>query len=278
MKDVNIYMVTCDKTNWVLSVTIPLMDKYWNIEKSVKILGFNKPDIELGEDYEFISMGPKQESIDNWSKDIHSVIKNDPNEYVIFMLDDFLPRDYINEEIFDFLFDKIKNDNNIMRCGLGIDLTGQLHNVIEKRDNFNVIELLEKAEYKVTTQISIWKKDLLLQYLYMSTNPWNFEVQNQAYEHKVIGTSGEYAFKWIEESALSGRHPGKFNVLGLKKEDIKWIIDSGLVTEDKIQYGQHVGRVPQFSQVGFDFKIEHIKNCVNTKKYAFCVEKYGKIY
>jgi len=278
MKNINIYIITCDKTNWVLNVTIPLLNKYWNIKKSVKILGFSKPDIEFNDDYEFISMRPKQESIDDWSKDIYSVIKNDPNEFVIFMLDDFLPRGYLNEEIFNFLFDKIENDKSIMRCGLGIDLHYQLNKIIEQKDDYGVIELLENAEYKITTQPSIWRKDLLLYYLLKSTSPWNFEVNNRTLEHRVIGTNGQYAFKWIEESALSGRHPDKFNILGLSREDIRWIIDNNLVTEDKLQYGQHIGKVPQFSQYGFDFKINILKNCVDNRKYVGYVEKYGKIY
>jgi len=279
MKNINTYITTYNKTNWILNITIPLFDKYWNIEKSVKILGYKKPEITLPTDYEFISMVPEQTLINNWANDIYSVIKKDPNEFVMFMLDDFLPRDYVDVEILNDLILVMKTDPNIIRCGLGIDLHFVTHFILEQREKYNLIQLNEDAPYKVSTQISIWRKEALLKYLKVSTDPWNFETNNNPESVRVIGTQGNYAFKWLEESGLSSRrHHNKLNILGLPFEDIKWILDNNLIDENRLQYGQHAGKVPQFSKYGFQFKIDVLKNYVSVKKYSQYLIRYGKTY
>jgi len=279
MMDINIYMITCDKTNHVLNVTTPLLDKYWNIPKSVKILGFNKPDVELPSDYEFISMRPTQLSIDDWCKDIYQTIYDDPNEFIIFMLDDFLPIDYINTEILNYYFNKLENDESLVRCGLGIDISFLSNRIIENYENYSVIELSHLSPYRITTQPSIWRKNYLLNFLGRSTNPWNFETQNNPMDgKKIIQTINSHAFRYIEESALSGRHPNNFNILGLRPSDVKWLVNENLLDENILQYGQHIGRVPQFKDYGYDFKVEVLKSYVNELKYEQYLIRYKKYY
>jgi hypothetical protein len=275
----NIYMITCDKTNHVLNVTIPLWNKYWNIPKSVKILGFNKPDVSLPAEYEFISMRPEQLSIDDWCKDIHSVISNDPNEFVIFTLDDFLPINYVNTEILDFYYNELENNPNLVRCALGIDLSFQPHKILRSYENFTTIEQSQTSPYRITTQPSIWRKDYLLHFLNKSTNPWNFETENNPIDGKIIlGTIGENAFRYIEESALSGRHPNKINILGMRFDDVRWLLGNGLLDENKLQFGQYVGQVPQFKDYGFKFNLDVLKIYAGEAKYKHYLEKYRKFY
>lgn len=257
-----IYMITCDKTSHILRLTIPLLNKYWHIQKDVKILGFSKPEIELPSDYEFIPMRPFQLTIDNWAQDIANVLENETDEHVIFMLDDFLPIDYLNVEIYDKLVSLMENNSNIVRCSLGIDLyLNSPFDVTEFCDGYEVIDQVQESEYRISTQPSIWKTKYLLSYLKRSTSPWNFEVNNRANDgNRIIATKGKYAFRWIKDSALSARHPNKINVLGLRPSDIKWCLDNALVNEDELQYGMHVGDVPQFKDFGLDFKVDVLKN------------------
>lgn len=275
----NIYLITCDKSKEILNVTIPLLEKYWNIEKSVKILGFGELDINLPINYEFISMKPKQLSIDDWCSDIHSIIKKDNNDYVIFMLDDFLPIDYVNIEILEYYYNSLTNDNRLVRCALGIDMSFLPHRIIEKYNQFSVIELAEHSQYRITTQCSIWRKDYLLYFLNKSTNPWNFETDNNPIDgKKIIGTVDNHCFRYIEESALSGRHSGMINVLGLRPNDVNWLIDLGLLDKDRLQYGQYVGNVPTYNALGLNFTLDKLKNYISESKYEEYLIKYGKYY
>jgi hypothetical protein len=275
----NIYIITCDKTNWVLKITVPLLEKYWTREKTVKILGFNDPGIMLPDDYKFISMKPKQLSIDDWAKDIHSVMVNDPNKYVIMMLDDFLPLDHVNPEIFDLYYSLLESDINVVRCPLGSDLQFLPHTVIERKAEYDIIEQKQTSSYRITTQPSIWRKEYLLKYLRQSKSPWHFETAASPADGKrMISTIRKYAYCCMCESAISGRYPGKFNVLGMKFEDLKPFIDSGLLKEDNLQFGIHLGRVPQFKDYRYDFNMGVIKNYVDDKRYNEYYIRYHQNY
>jgi hypothetical protein len=275
-----IYIVTCDKTNHILNATIPFLDKYWNIDKKVNILGFNKPNIELPSDYNFISMKPNQLSIEDWSNDIANILEQKTDEYIIFMLDDSIPIEYVNPDILNKFYSMMENDKTIVRCSLGIDLyVNAPHNVIEKCDGYEIIEQTQNSDYRITTQPSIWKREYLISYLRKSSNPWSFETKNKANDNsRIIATKDKYCFRWIEETALSGRHPNKVNILGMKPSDIKWCIDNNIFDENNLQYGQHIGRVPQFKDCKYNFKIEILKNFVSKLTYDLYVIKYKKIY
>lgn len=273
----NIYIITCDKSNHVLNVTIPLLEKYWNITKSVKILGFKEPEIDLPNDYEFISMRPKQLSIDDWGRDIASVIEKDNNEIVMFMLDDFLPIDYVNPELLELLLLKFEN-SEVFRCALGIDMHFWGYDVENEHTDFKLIKMKQNTSYRVTTQPSLWRKSELLKYLKNTTNPWSFETDNNPNNGIVYGTLDKYTFRWIEESALSGRHPNKFNILGMKPSDVKWLLNKGLLDVDKLQYGQYIGTVPQFKNLGFNFKLSDLKGFIDDKRMNQYILKYNKFY
>jgi hypothetical protein len=283
MKDINTYIVTCDKTKHILKVTIPLMEKYWNVEKSIKILGYNSDGIgEIPKEYEFISMKPQQENIDNWATDIYSTIRNDPNEHIIFMLDDMLQLDYINSEIFNVLLQTCRDDKNIVRCALCIDLQFLPCHIIKSINDYFLIEQNQDSQYRITTQPSIWRKDYLLSILSKSTNPWQFETAHPANDGKrIIGTMEKFACMCMGETALSSRYPGKFNVLGLKITDINWLVDMGVLDKNNLQFGQYLGTVPQFSQYGYNFKLEVLNNYYGNdgkSPYGYYLKKYGSNY
>ena len=282
MKNINIYVITCDKTKHVLKSAIPLMEKYWNVEKHVKILGFNGNGIDLPENYEFISMKPAQATIDDWARDIHSVIQNDPNEHVIFMLDDMLVLDYINMDMFNLLMDRCKADSDVVRCALCVDLQFLPCFVAEGFGDYSIVEQSQHSEYRITTQPSIWRKDYLLSILAKSNDPWHFETAHPSKDgKKILGTRGKYACSCMGETALSGRHPNKFNILGLKLSDVKWLVELGAISESKLQWGQYFGTVPQFSRYKYDFKLEILKNYKGNdgnSPYNYYLAKYGQNY
>ena len=275
----NIYIITCDKTNWVLEITIPLLEKYWTRPKKVNILGFSKPDVKLPDDYRFVSMRPEQISIDDWAQDVYNVMVDDPNESIIFMLDDFLPLDYTNPDLIQMYYDKMQEDKNIVRCALGSDMQFLPHTVVEKGIDYDIIELEQSSNYRISTQPSIWRKDYLLQYLKRSESPWHFETAvSPADGKRMISTIRKYSYCCMCESAVSGRYPGKFNVLGMKFEDLKPLIDSNVLKEEDLQYGIHLGNVPQFKDYKYDFNLEVLKHYVDAKRLNEYYIRYHQNY
>lgn len=68
----------------------------------------------------------------------------------------------------------------------------------------------KNVAYSVNCQFSIWKKEALLNCLNNTMNPWEFETQLKLDE--VYCYVKEFnCIKYIEQSAISQRQPGKIN-------------------------------------------------------------------
>lgn len=282
MIEPTIYISTCDKTKSVLSAAFWLLEKYWPKEKKVCVLGYNEEGIKLpNEHYSFISMKPVQESINNWAADLYSVISKDKNEFIIFFLDDMLMIDYFNLTLFNILFSKMEFNTDIVRADLGMDLQMMPFTKIYDWSNVEFIQKHYKAPYWHTTQPSIWRKDYFLSVLLKSTNPWDFETKHNTPIGKTeIGTKGKYVAKSMVETAVSKNHPDKFNILGIKFEDVKELISKGFITEDVLQFGIKPGLIPQFSKFGYDFTLDILGKqeyqSVQVKENLFTY--YSKLY
>ncbi len=129
---------------------------------------------------------------------------------------------------------------------------------VAKMGNCAVIDVPNLAPYRISTQPSIWKNEYLLQFLNNDWSPWDFEVlgtQNSySLDEKVLALADSsfvnYPTKWIHKGAVSRFHEDRINVLGLDCDTIKEMVDEGLATEDKLQWGQWNGAVPTFNELG----------------------------
>lgn len=282
MKDINIYISTCDKTKKVLKPAIMLMEKYWPKEKNVIICGYSNYGVNLPKGYSFVSMKDEQFNIQDWAIDLYTVISKDPNDFVIFMLDDMLQLDYFNEELFNIMLEKMKIDHTIIRCDLGMDLQTMPCIEIASYKDCIIVEKSKTANYWHTTQPSIWRKDYLLYLLGTSRDPWHFETSHGIPKGKrEIGTRGKYIAKSMIETAISNLHPGKFNIMGMRFEDIKWLVEKEIIDPDKMQWGMRKGPVPSFSEYGFSFtmsKLKGTKDANGFDMYNHYKNRYGDIY
>lgn len=288
MKNVPIYISTCDKTIHVLQPAILLLEKYWNFEKTVNILGYSDKGLNLPLDktYGFISMKPKQETIEDWSKDIASVLERETSEFVIFLLDDMLQTGYFDTFLFDILLEKCKTNEKIVRCCLGKDLQQMSHIELGKFNGVTFVEKSVNAPYRHTTQPSLWRRDHLLTVLRSSTNPWDFEVNHNGLANwkRIIGTKGKFISNSLIETALSNNHPGKFNILGMPMEDVLLLLEKGFVKPEQLQFGMKPGLVPQFTEYGENFTLDVLKEQryqspqLKENLFTYYSKLYGHIY
>lgn len=230
------YIVTCDKTAWILKSFAYLANKFW--PRQYDILGFSYcPD--LPNNFEFISMAKKQESIKLWTRYLYNYLTGESSEFIFFGLDDYLFIDYFREEIFDKVFEVMKSDKDIVRYEMGWGAARKKKLFVE--DEY-ILRYDEDAPYRVSCQISLWRTEYILDILLDSEwTPWQFEVlgsRNSNYDgKKIICTTDSYALRWIEESALSNRHPGMVNILGLRHSLVDDLLAKGFIDKKQIQYG-----------------------------------------
>lgn len=209
------HIVTCDKTRHIVPAQQYLFDKY-----------------VPGADITYIDV--EDEPIETWS---HNVLKrlDTTDEYIIFGLDDFLPIDHfydipipstmVAQDDVDGMRVPIKFDR--MELGWGGSRKGDIVTPYWKL--FAPDEL-----YRVSCQFSIWRTEALRDALTPVRTPWKFETKGRLDGH-VYGL--QKPWRYIEESALSGRQEGKVNLCGLRTEDIDDLIFNGLVDPDTIVYG-----------------------------------------
>lgn len=171
----------------------------------------------------FVSLKEKQDSVNDWSKDISTYLESLDDEFIIFALDDFLLAEPIHAEELDKLSVFGEKVN--------------LHTLADPNDN----------GYSVTTQYTIWKRELLLDILSKFKTPWEFEIEGSKYFNS-LGKKSEYVklLHYDDGSGLSTRHPEKVNVNLLKRNDVEDLIILGHLNRENLILGQSNGPVPNY--------------------------------
>ena len=95
-------------------------------------------------------------------------------EFVLFLLDDFLLYDYVDEAFFDNAFETIRNDKNVVSVVLH-DTCNQKCFCDERYNEYFGVKR-KRSPYKCTTQASIWRKDFLIRALRKGESAWDFEL------------------------------------------------------------------------------------------------------
>ncbi len=199
------YNVTCNNSSHIIPVQKWLFNKYLSCEP-------NYLDV-------------KDTPVNNWGATVADMLPND--EYIIFGLDDFLPIDTIDYNKLDEAL-RIVKKHNLDRFELGWGAS-------RKRGFIPQAGWLKygiQTPYKVSTQFSIWKTSTLKRELKRTTTPWKFETHGFA----DAGCFNDAVFRWIEESAVSGRRKGKINLCGLSLEDEKELINLDILDKSKVIY------------------------------------------
>lgn len=196
------HIVTCDKTRHIIPAQQYLFSKY-------------VPEADI----EYIDVANKD--TEGWTHHVLEGLKT-TDEHIVFGLDDFLPIDhYTLVDIPHYRFDRIELGWGGSRKGAPL------------ADGFNLYR--QDELYRVSCQFSIWRTEALIELLQTKRSPWKFETKGEL-NGNVLSVS-DNPFRYIEESALSNRQPGKVNLCGLRVNDIFELFRMGHVKEDDIVYG-----------------------------------------
>lgn len=230
---------TCDPHLFVLKGFSYFFNKYWGDDFDVTILGFSKPDFELPDNFEFVSMGKEQVGkAKGWSNYVLEYINSIEDEHFIFGIDDFCLARPFDRELYHIL-ESIPSWIGDMGDKIGrIDLQPSLQYARNPRDvttykkfeDFEVIELAQRSTqefiYRITGQFSIWNREYFLKNLKPDWSPHDWElIGGQMAEgdgYKILGTRGRHCVKKVE-LVSEKQYPNKINVKGMREEDIEKI-------------------------------------------------------
>jgi hypothetical protein len=252
------YTITCDETKSILPVKKFLTDKY------------------IDYPFDFINLDIESEPVSEWTTSVLNRLKDIDDEYIILSLDDCLPMTYFNQKVFDETMDYMKTDKNIVRYEIGHTTTK--YPLTKNMDGYNIVDIPQDADYRLSTQTSVWRTDYLFDKLSVTDDPWNFEKkfsdECKGDGKRMIVTENQWALRWTRHGALSGRYPNRINVLGIKVSDIKEMINLGYFNASELQYGNMPGSPSAILKE--DFSIEQLRG--KLQWFDEHVELYGFNY
>ncbi len=300
MKNLPFYIITSDATKEILPATCYLYNKYWKLaeEQKFKILGNHAPDAKLPSNFEFIRI-KEENNLQKWTRYIYDyVLKNEKSDYFVLTLDDYMPNAAVKPEIIERLLNYAKKSGRVGRISLG-RLDVEKWDIDQHFDDFDIVRLKNDSLYRLSCQTSIWNREYFLKYFKNEWTPWNLELKGSKEAQKdgweIIGTNRGWAFGWMEESALSGRWPGMINVLGMRMEDIKYLIENKIFAPEKVQYGiwydckipfisrfqsisKRLTKIFKFSEIGYNFNWRLVERYVRKKTFKRLLFRYKDFY
>lgn len=218
----------------ILSASSYLIDKYLPKGFQLFFLNYGKFDGFLfGGNY--IALDVEQRGgATAWSQYLRRFLGTLSDEYVVFGLDDYLLSAPMNRKVFDTLFRAMVDDAEIVAARLcQSDFYTERERIIHKD---GLIELTPEAAYSVTTQWSIWRREVLMEVMATVLDPWSFEMAGSVYLNstgwKVIG-SRVPSLVYPDESCLSSKWQG-VRTRGTNPADIDEILRMGHLNREDL--------------------------------------------
>lgn len=255
MNDIKHFVITSDDYLHLVKIYAYLFNKFWSKDKKVIVLGYKKPNFELPDNFNFISLGKQKGNSTNWAKPLRKYFEKINDKYISWQVEDTFICDYVRQNIYEDLLN-ILFENKIGRIGR-IGLTTDVNKAceyfeIEKREKYNLIQVLQTSNYRVSGTLSIWNREYLLSFLEDGKSAWTFENNKKAKmdEWKILGTRFDFAVRTCcavrsgacikdEDRSEYLLKPLRFDRINeykqnLDKESIQELIELGYITKDLI--------------------------------------------
>jgi hypothetical protein len=184
-KDIKIIIPTCDKYIHAVEGLMYTLDKFFNVDNKIILLGYSEPKFKLNHNWEFISLGIDT-GVNNWSNDLLKFFETFKDEYFINMIDDTLMTRPANIDKIKTAFDYMLNNKEVKKVFLHGSLTHHstskmlggtiLTPVSELNNKFHDVNQI--SNYRSSLQSAIWNRDYFLTILKPNQTPWSFETQH----------------------------------------------------------------------------------------------------
>jgi len=175
-----IIIPTCDKYRNILEANKYTTDVQGGKNLDVTVLGYKKPDFDM-ESWEFISLG-NDNGPGNFTNDITKFFDNFDDEYFIYGNDDMVVTNKINLDFLNEILNEVKKIDNFGRMWL-TQTDAKYYggcNVIINKENYQIGEIHQNSDYRLSLQYSLWKTSYFKKYLIPDLNPWQWETRSSA--------------------------------------------------------------------------------------------------
>jgi|688.fasta_scaffold10309_3 hypothetical protein len=243
MNNLNVYITTCDANIFIVKYFQYFFNKYWGKHMNVKVLGFNKPNFELAENFEFISLGSEQVGgAKGWSNYLIDFFSSISDEHYIYGLDDFMIARPVDEEVYKTCLELL--DEKTGRIDLQPSLQyarSSMHvKPYTEKNGIKFLSLVESGRghnlYQNAAAFSIWNKKWFLKNIRRDWSPWDWEITGSMSladgdGYNVIGSVDRWAVRKLE--VLSSQWKDTINVRGIRTEDLE-VMKTLSKSEDRV--------------------------------------------
>lgn len=184
MHDIALLVMSCDKYSSAWYPYFELLKIYWpDHPKKIYLSTETRKFTCSGMDITVINSN----TVEPWSQRLLNVLKQIPEEYIIFSLEDFFLLGYVDNKRISECLDWMHEDNTIAECRLSTFETipsGEFY----PNSKFRICP--SEHPYRIDTQFAIWKKSFLLSVINPTETPWQFEgnasFRSKAYPDKLL--------------------------------------------------------------------------------------------
>ena len=238
-------IVTSNKYSFCLEGFQQQANKYW-ADNEFTILGFEKPDVELGENFTYETLGEEFSDNTVWRDALNPYFQNMEDDYFFLAFEDHFLIDNVNVEDFKRAEEIMKNDPTVGK----VRLLPKYNFTDNARVSYNKLESYDEVFYKApmvagihmqsSLRPSIWRKDFFLKQLNQASvvrNPHEFEIKNNGtvFPETVLLPKDTYPI-YPDIDAMRGGGPNSVTTthgpkpmnyynLTLKEEDLQVFVD-----------------------------------------------------
>ena len=178
MNTIPVIVSSCDKYRYLWDIQLQLFNKYWkDCPHPIYYLSENSdfPKLQTTLNLKNVKFNMDSNGPTDWSYMLKTFLERIDSEYFIYMQEDYVLIDYVNQNDLNFLVDYVVNNEiNYVRFitsppGNGISL--------EVNENVFIREITKGEQWRTSLMAAIWKKSTFLELLDGNENitPWKFE-------------------------------------------------------------------------------------------------------
>lgn len=220
-----IFIPTSNKTIYLVEALLTSLPKYWPEynDYQIIILGYDAPKFKFSHKNISFEKLNDVDDVNNWAIDLKRYFETIDDDYFIFMNDDCpLSRD-VNADLLNILIEtaSLNKDGNIGRICLTKDVSNRTHTIIADEGSFQIIEAPQSAEYRTSTQFSIWNRKYFMKHAKENMTPWQFELQSNPRNdgYRILGTNGIYCLDFYHLHRKYGT-PTDWNLSCYERKDL----------------------------------------------------------
>lgn len=181
-----IIVTTSDAYLHILPIFCYLFNSNWDSRIQVEIVGYKRPDFEMPSNFSFYSLGTQTNNKKDFSNDLRKYFEKQDKFFIWLMEDSFIRK--IDNKALETSISLISKYNQIGRINLTTEVLKQNNLFLEDLGEYRLFENTQTANYRLSTQPSIWNREFLLNYLTPNLSPWEFETQESTHDgYRIVG-------------------------------------------------------------------------------------------